>query len=148
MGYHMMWQHHDRSDARQAKLTGVALLLVIVIALHQVVMASPLHAAIMPMAAGMTHPATGQAAHAPTSTTMVDAAAMSGHGCDGCCPAAISTCPTVEAAQVFRSAGFAVSMVVAVAALVTFAATRAVPCATDWRWPPNRRRALLQVFLC
>ncbi len=113
----------------------VGLTLLLVLLTHQIIMATPLPAAATAMAA------TNQQANI-------------GMPCDGSCPTGIVTlcipgriCAGVEAALTRLS--FTPLMLLALL-IVTLLAIRTSILAfrrEHWLWPPDRRRAFLQVFL-
>ncbi len=112
---------------------GMALLLVLLT--HQIIMATPLPAAVPVMAA------TNQQANI-------------GMPCDGACPTGIVTlcipgriCAGVEAAVTRLSLA---PLLLLALLIVTLLAIRAPILAfrrEHWLWPPDRRRAFLQIFL-
>ncbi len=109
--------------------------LLLVLLTHQIIMATPLHAAVPPMAA------TNQQADI-------------GMPCDGACPTGIITlcipgriCAGVEAA--LTRLPFTPVLLLALL-IVTLLAIRTPILRLrreHWLWPPDRRRAFLQVFL-
>lgn len=111
---------------RQA-IAAVACVLVV----HQLLMASALHPVVMPAAEAM-----GEREVA---------------ACEACAPQAMPLCAAVQAAP-------RLFIAIAVALVGVAALTRTSPLWSvgarvraawvDWRWPPDRRRALLQVFRC
>lgn len=99
-------------------------------------MATPIHAQIMPM----------------TDRGMQASAPPEGH-CPGPCPLhTIAICPAIQAALPHAPTILLLWFTVAAIALalalrVPHVTHRATPLHA-WLWPPDRRRALLQVFLC
>ncbi len=105
--------------------------LVVVVIAHQFVMLLPAHAHVVEMLAHASH---GVAAS---------------HECEEPCPpATIEQCSATVAA--FRAA-FAFALALVALALLPVAptsASRVSRSRREWLWPPDRRRAFLQVFLC
>ena len=120
------------ADLRQ-RGAGFALLLLIALTLHQLVMLSPMHEHRMPM----VFPAT---AHPNIAQT---AGAMPTHE-----QPAIGECPATVAVLLDLS-GLLLLLLCLARTLSTLAVviTRRV-AVVHWLWPPDKRRALLQVFLC
>ncbi len=120
--------------ARPAAWRRLALMIALVVLVHQFVMLSPMHEHIMPMVfpvePGATTPHMGHPA--PAHPTPV-----------------IEECPATVAA-LFHTGSllflllFCLVLILAVRAAVV--SERVV--VSHWLWPPDRRRALLQVFLC
>jgi len=105
-------------------------LLTLAIGVHQVVMASPaIHAHSMPV-------------YAP-ATTMGETRA----DCTGICSETMTAaCPAIVALLTDITI---LPLLILVMALAIAASVRTISRHfSDWRWPPSRRRALLQVFLC
>lgn len=113
----------------------VALLVALALVVHQFVMATPAHLRAMPMAMPDRHAALEMGYPCP---------------CPHETPAMLRECPAVEAA--LRIAPLLALLWFAIALLAALTTPRPVgplrATAADWRWPPRRRRALLQVFRC
>ncbi len=129
-------RHHSITILRST-LPRVAFLLAFVIAMHQFVMATPAHEAIMPM---MDH------------DMQVSAPMQDSHGCPHCPIHTIAICPAMQAALPHGSGVF---LFFFAGALIAAALVLPMPTTPQqrtplyaWLWPPRRRRAFLQIFLC
>jgi len=114
--------------------TGFALLLLIALTLHQLAMLSPMHEHSMPMVFSAT-------THSDTAQT---AGSMPAHE-----QPAIGECPAIVAVM-FDLSGLLFLLLLCLRRTLTTIAvvtTRRV-AVVHWLWPPDKRRALLQVFLC
>ncbi len=119
---------------RHSALTRVAFLLALIIAVHQFVMATPAHEAIMPM---MDRDAQ---ASVPTQDS---------HDCPYCPVHTTAICPAVQAVLPHGMSAILLLFV----ALVTTAffvsvIGPGVIASADWRPPPKSTRVLLQTFRC
>jgi hypothetical protein len=125
--------------ARFARRYLVAVLLVVALGGHQFVMASSLHLHVM--AAGVfaaVQPPTLHH-HVPDTDSTTDDATEPHH---------LAPCP-VEEARLVTLVALSSPFLAVVVLLVLLAAWGHVAFSdTCWLWPPNRRRALLHVFLC
>lgn len=111
-----------------------ALLLVLALTIHQLVMLSPMHAHIMPMV--FPPAAHANPAHA-TNTVPAHEQPV------------IDECPAPVAVLFDLGVLLFLFLLCLARTLTTLptAITRRV-AVVHWLWPPDRRRALLQVFLC
>lgn len=134
--------HQMREYVQCARRYAVAVLLVLALGGHQGVMASPLHAHVM--ATGVFAAVPSPAPHPHTS----DAGGAGGTDDGATEPHHLAPCPVEEARLVALVA--LPPPFLAVVALLAFSAAWSRVGFSDsrWLWPPNRRRALLQVFLC
>lgn len=119
-------QQHNASICWRQAIALLALALFV----HQFLMASPLHPGVM-----------------PTDTSAIRESAMA--PCDACAPQTMPPCAAVKAAlPLFIAIALAWAAILAWGTIRRWIGGWPVPVAVDWRWPPNRRRALLQVFRC
>jgi len=123
-----------RHPTRTATWRHCAFMLALVVVVHQFVMLTPIH----------THGLPTMAAEAPLARMAqpcdCDADPM---------PMVAQVCAATEAAlRAHAGSGLLLALVVAFAALRRPVARAAKRGLVPWLWPPNRRRALLQVFLC
>jgi hypothetical protein len=109
--------------------------LMLVLLVHQVVMAVPLNATVPIMAA-------------------MDQQTNIGMPCDGSCPSGVFTlcipgriCAGVEAALTHLPFTPLLPLVLLILTLLVLRPSFVAPRHPRWLWPPDRRRALLQVFL-
>ncbi len=118
----------------RATFLRVAFLLAFVITVHQFVMATSAHEAIMPM---MNHPM-------QTQGPIQDA-----HTCPYCPLHTTTICPAVQAILV-AGMGVVFFLAVMIAAIAFFlrGAGAAVIASADWRPPPKCTLVLLQTFRC
>jgi len=130
----MSERRHLPSTTLRVALPHVAFLLAFAIAMHQFVMATPAHAAIMPM---MAH---DMQMHGPMQTSP---------NCPLCPIHTIAVCPAVQAALLVGMS--AVFFLAAMSVAIAFALRGTEPgviASADWRPPPKCTLALLQTFRC
>ncbi len=115
----------------------IATLLVLVVSLHQLVMAAPsMHMAVMAMSDGMAaqhrHDSSDCPPPCPAPVTSV-------------CPAIQATLPHASGTLVFLST---FALIGPALILLPLTVVQRRTTLHPWLWPPDRRRAFLQVFLC
>lgn len=118
----------------RSALSRVAFLLTFIIAMHQFVMATPAHEAIMPM---MGH------------DMQVRGPMQDANNCPHCPIHTIVVCSAVQAAlRAGVSALFFLAAVIATIAFFRRITEPGVIASADWRPPPQCTRVLLQTFRC
>ncbi len=134
-GYTMSEQRRDSIPLRPTLLR-VAFLLALIIVVHQAVMATPAHEAIMPMA----------------GHDMQASAPMQESRSCPCCPVqSAAICPAVQAAlPAGTETGFLLLLLAALVAtaFIVRITGPGVVVTADWRPPPGQMLALFQTFRC
>ncbi len=123
-----------RYTARNVMWRHVAMLLIVAVITHQFVMMVPqLHEHMMPVPA------------ADIGTQV-----MAPNQCVGgsCSTPVVRLCSAIEAILPAASLVALLLMAILVILVVSVLLYAATATVADWRWPPDRRRTLLQVFRC
>lgn len=129
-----MTETGTRLSTRTTTWRRFALVLALVVVVHQFVMLTPIHTRGLPM----------MVTEAPLAQ-MAQPCDCDDHSM----PMVAQVCAATEAVlRAHADFGLLLALVVAFVALRRSVARAAKRGLVPWLWPPDRRRALLQVFLC